>query len=715
MLCVKVWLLLSSSLALAAGLEDTMGLFQVSTDITDGLAPEKREKKNNLGLYQLKGIDLPIPGVVEEKTAALVERAQALKEDLPIPSSAALVEKAQALKDSGLAKIGGDDSNTTSKYFVTIKSLTNETDAEEMALGVTPRVASVVNRSFNLISTHTSANLSTQEGVIVKAKEEARIAPHVTKVVMEGWDFGLTITMLVLYLLFAVVSFPDMHSFYQKFQLTPNGQKSPEVNTQKEVEEAASAEKPEPRSMMVILALTSFRFATGFESGTWLPYLLAREGEELWGDNQALFMSCAKLVYGFVILMNPLFGLLSDRLAMRSHALSRRLFVRVGMILAAMGIFICHWAAPRGHFWIFGWGVLIWRLGQGFNDITTEAICPEILPPEQYQLASSIKAFVFLLGALSGYALLLCMEHVHYGWLYHGYLITMFLCGLPCLFFIQKDSPKAMNKSSTRSQRSFVMCCVDAYINPALYGGGFPALCLCMFIFGCGSSPMFYFCLLIRDLAGIKDPVQLQMHFSLTSILFFLSAAIASVVNAWASPKKKQPEGQEGQQRIASPAGEKAASFRMMALAAFSFGVITFCLPFVRYFHFEFSRLAAFYVISSMMGFCFGVAYARFQDAAWQLLPEGADTANAMGFFLLTRLLGGALGNFVAGLILDILQNAGGGGDTNDGTANYNPMGYIALCTGCTLLAFFCGMITISIPMRFFAKDDSKKPEKLKA
>ncbi|CAK0805009.1 unnamed protein product, partial [Prorocentrum cordatum] len=179
-----------------------------------------------------------------------------------------------------------------------------------------------------------------------------------------------------------------------------------------------------PRPLWAIGGLTIYRFYTGFLSATWLPYLLAMEGAELWRDNQALFMGIAKLIYGASILLTPLFGLLGDQVSMKSHALGRRLFIRLGVMVAAAGIFACHWAAPRGHFWAFGIGLLVWRVGEGLLDVTIEAICPEMLPPEQFEISSAIRASMFLIGGLMGYVMIAVFAHVHYSWLYHGYLVT---------------------------------------------------------------------------------------------------------------------------------------------------------------------------------------------------------------------------------------------------------------------------------------------------
>jgi MFS family permease len=473
------------------------------------------------------------------------------------------------------------------------------------------------------------------------------------------------------------------------------------VSPSPELEEVTTT-KREPQPIWVIFGLTAFRFSTGFESGTWLPYLLAMEGAELWHDNQALFMALAKLIYGVAILLTPLLGLLGDRLAMQSHALSRRLFMRCGMLMAAVGMFVCHWSAPRGHFFAFGWGVLIWRFGQGLNDVTTEAICPELLPPEQFQISSSIRAMMFLVGALTGYVLVLFLQ-VHYSWLYHGYLIAMFVCGLPSLLIINKDMPRFANRGSERGTGNFLKSCIDAYIKPSRFQGGFPMACLCVFIFGCCTAPMFFFCLFIRDLVGITDQAKLQKHFGLISILFFLSAALASVLNALIAPKKGNPHGKD--RSSSSTPDIRAGSFKMTAAAIISFGLFVFFLPFVHSFGSEVGRLEAFYVMAGITGFFFGSAYARFQDCMWQLLPANVNTANAMGFCTLTRLFGGALGNVVAGFVLDLVRNSSQNDPNTQpvdsmGLIAYSPAGYFVVCTGCTVLSLISGALILRIPAR---------------
>jgi len=449
-------------------------------------------------------------------------------------------------------------------------------------------------------------------------------------------------------------------------------------------------------SLLTIGGLTVYRFYTGFLSATWLPYLLAMEGAELWRDNQALFMGIAKLIYGMSILLTPLFGLLGDRIASKSHALGRRLFIRLGVAVAAVGILACHWAAPRGEFWAFGLGVLVWRIGEGLNDVTIEAICPEMLPPEQFEISSAIRASMFLVGGLMGYVMIAVFADLHYSWLYTGYLVMMFACAVPPLLLIQQDSPRITSRSSTMSRQSFWLSCVDAYVRPSRFLGGFPLACMCIFVFSCGSAPMFFLLLMLRDLVGIHEHISLQMHFSFISIDFFLSAAVAAVLNALLSPKAVKTPG-----RKSAFTEIRAKSFHITAASVIGFGIVCLLMPFVYVFPTQEQRINAFYVMSALFGAGFGSVYARFQDCCWQLLPPNVETANAMGFSTMWKLLGAGLGNFVAGLMLDFFQSPLVGiGEDAGMLIQYRKTGYIAVCGTSAMLAFIAGGLVLLLPRR---------------
>lgn len=471
---------------------------------------------------------------------------------------------------------------------------------------------------------------------------------------------------------------------------------------------ARGTRRPPPRSIAAIMGLTVYRFYTGFLSATWLPYLLAMEGEDLWGENQALFMGIVKLLYGASILLNPLFGLLGDKAAMMSHGLGRRIFVRAGIILAALGIFICYYAAAHGMFKVFLFGILVWRLGEGLNDVTTEAICPEMLPPEQFQLSSSIRAAMFLVGGFVGYVAVMALAHVHYSWLYHGYLVMMLLCGLPALALMSDDEGVARTARLSEARRPLMASVLDAYRKPAQYAGGFPFACLSIFLFSCGSAPMFFLLLMLRDLVGIKDSIEVQMQFSLVSITFFLSAAVAAVLNMMLASGRGNPEEVSGGQPLVATE-VRWRSFQMTAASVFSFGLVVAMIPFLVLLETIEARRGAFYVLSALMGATFGSVYSRFQDCTWQLLPSNVETATAMGFSTMCKLLGAGLGNFGAGVILEFFQSrgfshhgmpVGAAGHVDHMSVAYGPIGYSILCAASATCVIAAGVLILTIPGR---------------
>lgn len=533
-----------------------------------------------------------------------------------------------------------------------------------------------------------------------------RVQSYLDPVVPHGYIVSCIVLASVLGIFF-IFSIPDFHSFLTLPRLELRGSKKIEggMPAIPEHDQVNNPGKQPPASIPMILGLTFYRFYTGFLSATWLPYLLAMEGAALWEDNQALFMGLAKLLYGLSILMTPIFGLLGDKIALKSHALGRRLFVRVGIIVAALGIFLCHWSAQsspkrHGHFSLFMLGILVWRLGEGLNDVTTEAICPEMLPSTQYAISSSIRAAMFLIGGLLGYILVMVLASFEYYWLYHGYLIAMFVCGIPPLLAISKDVDKSHRRGADRDDETFLESCMQAYVKPSQYEGGFPCACLCTFLFSCGSAPMFFLLLMLRDLVGIVQEVHLRKHFGLISMVFFLSAAVAAVLNAVCSPKKPQQGDRRNTGEI------RVTSFRYTAFAVMSFGVVCILLPFVTFFPQKANRAQAFYFLAALLGATFGSVYARFQDCTWQLLPQNVEFANAMGFSTMWKLLGAGLGNFIAGLILDLFPTDHPRWDapTAPGEKSkliaYQLGGYMAVCWISALLAFATGGLVLTIPRK---------------
>merc|ERR1719410_2822422 len=125
--------------------------------------------------------------------------------------------------------------------------------------------------------------------------------------IVYGWNmqYALGVLIFVLALFFTLAGIKDLRRFVQQAR-------TPQVPPDKEPSPISqeAVENEEQWSLVRIIGLCALRFYTGFLSATWLPYLLAMEGQALFGNRQALFMGIAKLIYGVSILLNPIFGLL---------------------------------------------------------------------------------------------------------------------------------------------------------------------------------------------------------------------------------------------------------------------------------------------------------------------------------------------------------------------------------------------------------------------
>jgi len=453
-------------------------------------------------------------------------------------------------------------------------------------------------------------------------------------------------------------------------------------------------------SILGITALTSYRFYTGFLSATWMPYLLAMEGKQLMSSRQSVFMGTAKLIYGMSILMNPLFGLVGDQMAVISHWSGRRLFVIGGVGAGGLGIYGCVVAAQIHSVWWYMAGTVLWMLGEAMADVTTETLVPELLPKSQYEVSSAIRALNFLLGGLVGYAALIVFRHFHYSWLYYGYLIVMLVCAFFTLCFINTDDLVVRRPKRKNEDIPLRTLMAQAYYMPARLEGGFPMACLCLFVFSLGSAPMFFLLLMVRDIIGIKEHVSMQMHFSFISIVFFISAAVASVLGvATAGGGKESSDSQAASSSDppVSEAGKEGGGivqtregliqrWKYMVFSTILFGAVAAAIPFDGFLPTLTIRKVCFYFISVAFGFSFGAVYARFQECTWSLLPAGVDVANAMGFAAMAKLAGVGIGNFFAGIILDVFSAKDS--EQDYGEQDYSLSGYL-------LMSLFCSFVVL--------------------
>jgi len=520
----------------------------------------------------------------------------------------------------------------------------------------------------------TSASASTRNNAMISYRTFLKTTTRqVPTRPSKHWDQMLGISIFFGGVLFSIFTLLDVHRFTVLSKQRNQASQADHNKIEKKVIAGDYAESnPDAKgkwSIFGLVALTAYRFYTGFLSATWLPYLLAMEGQYLWPEQQSIFMGLAKLIYGVTILTNPVIGLIGDQATSLSHAVGRRLSVRVGISLAALGMFICILGERNHAFLTFLAGILIWRLGEALNDVTTEALIPEMVPQSQFQLASAVKACSYLLGGLFGLMLLFILSEVDFRWLYFAYLAGMLISSVPPLFLLDQDRPLNSCEKSKLRDAHFLASLLQAYTNPMAIPGGFPLASVSVFLFNLSSAPYFFLLLAVRDLLGVSDLVAMQKVFSALSIVFFLSAAVASSLTS------KLTGGRQS-------SGFEILTFRARLLiwAMAVFGGAIFFIPAVALFHNNDMRTAVFFALTGVLGGSYGMAFTMFQELPWQLLPEGIEVANAMGFNVMCRVLGVGLGNFIAGLILDLSYT---GGAANG--AVYDPMGYLVMCTLCSV------------------------------
>lgn len=495
---------------------------------------------------------------------------------------------------------------------------------------------------------------------------------------------------------------------------------------------------PPERSVFVIWLLTSYRFYTGFLGATWVPFLIAEEGKNLIPQahilSTASFMGMAKMIYGFSIFLNPFFGLLSDRLASSAPWGGRSAFLLAGIGLSGIGIYAASLASDSANIsWYLGSSCL-WMLGEAMADITSETVAPEMLPPSQYDLASSIRTIQHILGCMCAYIAIMvaALYEWHWRWLYLAYLALMLLCALPTVACMRSLQDGSSAPRAGRSHSGPILASIrEAYIAPTRYAGGFPRACLCISVFCLGTGPLFFTLLMLHDLVGLESHTKQQYHFSAISITFLIGACITAVWSGRAQAaeaannsrrhRRSQEDAEasshsssdeEGHGRTASTsrasegdagAGPSAVSrdrpqeapnrWTLMFLSMFCFGVVCCIMPCVSFLPAsQQRRLICFYVVSFFLGLTFGSVYSRMQACTWSLLPANVDIANAMGFAAVAKLVGVGIGNMVAGLILDAFRTTI---DVNG--QNYSFVGYLVMNWSSAACVFVSAALVLTI------------------
>jgi len=344
-------------------------------------------------------------------------------------------------------------------------------------------------------------------------------------------------------------------------------------------------------------------------------------------------------------------------------------------------------------------------------DVTTETLVPELLPRSQYDVGSSLRAINFLVGGLVGYSTLIVFRHWHYSWLYYGYLLVMLACASLTLCFIHSEDLLA-NRSKQSKNLLIDRLLEQAYLLPARLEGGFPKACLCLFVFSLGTAPMFFLLLMVRDLIGIQNHVVMQLQFSIISIIFFISAALVNVLEKFIFPSTGGESTAAHRPIAETGAGAGIAydpetssrqretvvlRWRLMVYSTVFFGAVAAAMPVVGLLPNIAFRTCSFYAIAVLFGAAFGSVYSRFQECTWSLLPPGVDIANAMGFAAMCKLAGVGMGNFLAGIILDVCTSHG-----------HSLIGYFIMCTLCAFVVLYSAKLAQEVSATALEAVDAK-------
>lgn len=502
-------------------------------------------------------------------------------------------------------------------------------------------------------------------------------------------------------------------------------------------------QRPE-RGILVILVMTCYKFYIGFLNGTFVPFLVAKEGVAMTLDRQSLFMGVIKLIYGFSMFMNPALGLISDKLAEGSVRHGRSVFMLTGVLMEGIALVAAKLASDNKEMGCYIAACVTWMLGEAFSDVVVEALPLELLPPTQYNLASSIRSLHFFGGALSGYTALFFLHRYSYDWLYYAYLGLMLSVAVPTLVMARyalSTGPAAARdlQEGQRPPRVGIRVLLSSYITPMLYPGYFPPAVAATFIFCLGTPPLYFTLLMVRDLVGITDESEQQKQFSGISILF-LSCAVLSAACTGTSDSAESIIGPEEVGQIgdaadsAEPSGRDAASsssaaigagvsldppgvdagfaeaasgaavasrvgsegeavmWTLLALWAAMYGILCCAAPAVAVPADVHGRLVGLYVISGFFGLTFGSVYSRFKSCTWITLPPGADVANAMGVASVGQITGTGIGNFIAACILDAFGT--------HGKSQYGVKGYVVVSWCCSVAVFSAIVLLVRIMMK---------------
>merc|ERR1719253_328016 len=318
-----------------------------------------------------------------------------------------------------------------------------------------------------------------------------------------------------------------------------------------------TALKKGERTVGELCGLTAFRSYTGMLMCTWLPFVLAEEGDNLWPAHQSIFMGIAKLILAIAMILCPIFGLMNDETLHRWGR--RRSWFLGGVLLITGGIALCAFASMQKWPILYLVGTAVWCIGEAAAESTTEALIPDLCIPEDYTRAAAIRSIMFMVGGFVGYGLILVTAAV-FKWnqsVFYIYYIVFILVAAPWSLHYasptdaEKRALERLNDPSSATRESllgqeqvpgdartsadivtddtgksyFQRCYVDCYNA----GPAFKMCSIATVFMSAGTSGMMFVILVLRDLVQVESPAEQQVHMALVSMCLMVVACITSV------------------------------------------------------------------------------------------------------------------------------------------------------------------------------------------
>jgi MFS family permease len=459
------------------------------------------------------------------------------------------------------------------------------------------------------------------------------------------------------------------------------------------------------RSFSELTGLGAFKAYSGFLMCTWLPFVLAVEGERLLPSHQSLFMGIGKLILAVAMSICPIFGLMNDE---TMHVWGRRrVWFLAGVVLITTGIAVCAFSSIQKWPAVYLVGTAFWCFGESAAESTTEALIPDYCNVQEYMRAASIRGVLFALGGFAGYGFII-LSAIVVQWpveSFYLYYLLFVLVTAPCALayapptdaerkaLAKRDQPADQPADAEGTEEQPAPAASGGYIKRCIIdcwncGQSFRVMAVAMWLLSCSNAGVMFVLLVVRDMAGVDDSGVQQVHMALISMCLMGTAAMTSVTLGCCNLGQR-------------------SGFNLMIFFIIVNALTEMTIPLCVYGQDVRQRLYALYICSSVKGVAFGGMYNLMQPFSWEAIPIEWRTglgavARATTFISGVRSFGVGFGNFACGIILDVARAYG----SNPTQENYPFYGYMLMFFYCALMGLAACAVVWSSRQLFIKSAD---------